>query len=185
MRAAPPRPRPHAAGAGAGSHPVGPAGRHPAQRRPAERPGRSLCDLARDVAQLYLEVECGRRSARQAAPLLEARLRTQLEGVWVRPGQPGRVLRVAGARSAADVYDAVAVVERGTHVGALAIRLVRRGGRWRVAEAYRPEDGPLPEPDLPPDDEDLPEPLGADLALLPVPDRAAAPGVDRWAGDAA
>lgn len=139
-----------------GTHPSGPAGRRPppTSGRPGgadagQPPQPTLRALAADVAQLYLEIECGRRPWTQARHVLEPRLAAQLEGVWVRPGTPGRLLAVTGSRTTADVYEAVAVVRRGPRVGAIAIRLVRRADRWLVAEAVRPEDGPLPEPPWP------------------------------------
>lgn len=140
-----------------GTHPEGPAGRRPTPRRDAggRTPGRrSVGDLAEAFARVYLEVECGRRPSTQALPLLDRRLAAQLEQVWVRPGPPGRVLALTGTRTCADAYEAVAVVRRGARVGALAIRLERRRGRWRVTVATRPEDGPLPEPAYPIPDEE-------------------------------
>jgi hypothetical protein len=153
----------------AGSHPHGPAGRRPsstgAPSRPRDR--RSLRDLAEVFARLYLEIECGRRRASQAAGILDRRLAAQLAQVWVRPGPPGVLLAVTGARTAADAYEAVAVVRRGPRVGALALRMARRHGRWLVVHASRPEDGPLPEPDHPvPDDDRDADPFDdLDLAL--------------------
>lgn len=150
-------PAPRPAHGHAGTHPSGPAGRRPAERGGPPHHGRrrpSVRELAATFARLYLEVECGRRSAAQAGPLLDRRLAAQLESVWVRPGAPGRLLAVTGERVTSDVYEAVAVVRRGRRVGAIAIRLVHRQGRWTVVEASRPEDGPLPEPAYPlPDDE--------------------------------
>jgi hypothetical protein len=151
----------------AGTHPSGPAGRRPARRRTrpstAPPPGSSLATLAAHVAQVYLEVECGRRPGAQLRGVLAPRLAAQLEGRWVRPGPPGVLLAVTGSRCAEDAYEAVAVVRRGPRVGAIAIRFARRHGRWLVVEAGRPEDGPLPEPAFPVVDD---EPDAFDLLAL-------------------
>jgi hypothetical protein len=98
-------------------------------------------------AQLYLEVEAGQRPAAQLAPLLDLRLALQLEGVWVRLGSCARLRSVTVRRTSADAYEAVALLDRGQHVGALALRLERRDGRLVVVAADRPEDGRLPEPE--------------------------------------
>lgn len=180
-----PVPRPTArSDSPSGAHPAGGPGRRPAGPagpRPDGGPGRrrtrsgQLDALVESFAQLYLEVESGRRPPAQAKPFLLPKLAAQLEQVWVRPGVPGHVVRVTGVRAAVDAYEAVAVVRRSARAGAIAIRLVRRGGRWVVAEASRPEDGPLPEPayGFPDDDDDdafdiLPAPAGAAPALEPV-----------------
>lgn len=159
-------PAPQTRGNGpAGPGPSGPAGRRPQPRR-AAAPGKCrLSDLARNVAQLYLEVEAGRRPAAQVARLLDQRLSYQLEGVWVRgPASPGRVVRVNGRLTHAECYEAVALVRRGERFGALALQLRRRDGRWAVTEASRPEDGPLPPPPYE-FDEDEPDGLDAPGAL--------------------
>lgn len=129
----------------AGPAPSGPAGRRPAPRRPGP-PARRLDDLARGVAQLYLEVEAARRPLALLAPLLDRRLICQLERGWVRgAATPGRVVSVSGRLVAADCYEAVAVVRRGERFGALALQLRRRQGRWVITDAVRPEDGPHPQ----------------------------------------
>lgn len=135
-----------------GSAPVGPAGRRP--RPPADAPDRPQRDvhalgLAQLFACLYLEVESGRRPAAQLAPLVDPELFARLQPVWVRPGPPGRVVRVTGAPTAAGHFEAVAIVRRRERFGALALRLTWRVGRWRVEQAVRPEDGPLPAPAVP------------------------------------
>lgn len=141
--------RPDPAGR-AGSRPTGPAGTRPGRGRgrPGGAPRRPvrLQDLAATFALLYLEVESGRRPPRQVVRLMDPRLAAQLERIWVRPGEPGQVVSVTGQRTGPASYEAVAVVRRGRRCGALALRLARRGGRWVVAEAIRPEDGVLPDP---------------------------------------
>lgn len=142
-----------------GAGPAGPAGRRPAPARPrhgsarpvpgaarggAARAGTSAGALALAFATLYLEVECGRRAASQLAPLMDPELHARLEARWVRLHQPlGRVRSVTTTACGRHI-DAVVVVQRGRRAGALALRLTRFGGRWRVTAACRPEDGPLP-----------------------------------------
>lgn len=186
MTPAPPSPRP-APQHGPSSPPTGgPAGVRPAAepssarvavpRRPSG-PGRSaepslqaLESLCRGFAQLYLEVEAGRRPRAQLQALMTWSLYAQLSEVWIRGGPPGRVLRVHGQLLEADRFDAVAVVRRGSRIGALAIRLRRSSSGWRVEEAIRPEDGRLPPPAIA-----LPhsEPDSFDLVDRPLPFDAA------------
>lgn len=141
-----------------GRGPGGPAGRRPAPTgaRPRLPASETPEALAADFARLYLEVECGRRPARQLARLMDPVLHARLEAIWVRPGPPGRVLALCAQRSETGRVDAVVVVRRGERSGALALTLSRRGGRWLVTTAVRPEDGPLPPAPFsaPPDDLD-------------------------------
>jgi hypothetical protein len=138
-----------AAGA-AGARPSGPAGSRPRQRTPrTPAPRRSLRELATGFAALYLEVESGRRKPAQAAKVMDPKLYAQLEQIWIRPGDPGRVVNVIGHLVSRDAYEAVAVVRRGARFGSLALRLVRKGPGWVVVDASRPEDGPLPDPVVP------------------------------------
>jgi hypothetical protein len=149
----------------AGTHPSGGAGVRPGRHRghgqcgsrsaprvpgPAQ-PGRrpSLEELVAAFATIYLEVESGRRRRAQAAALMDPLLYARLERIWVRPGAPGRVVTVIGHPVADEVYEAVAVVQRGARFGSLAIRLAKEGSRWTVTHASRPEDGPLPDPVVP------------------------------------
>jgi hypothetical protein len=179
-RPAPPR---HPAGR-AERHPTGGPDRHPAgraERHPAGTPGRRspasptrMEELVRAFAQLYLEVEGGRRPPSVARPLLDPRLALQLEGRWVRRWTtPGRVVRVTGRQVAGDAFEGVAVVERGDRTGALAVRLERRRGRWLVVTAERPEDGPLPDPPFTIPDDDA-DPLEDLLAAATEPTEPAA-----------
>jgi Family of unknown function (DUF6459) len=108
-----------------------------------------LGQLAFGFAELFFEVEAGRRPRRHLEPLLTPRLYARLAPFWVRPGAPGRVLRVHAHLVSDDTLEAVVVVRRGERVAALALRLTRVGGAWRVDEASRPEDGVLPEPTVP------------------------------------
>lgn len=138
------RPRPEPAGSG----PAGPAGRHPRHGGPSPRPPdptdeAALHRLARDFAQVFLEVESGCRSRRQVEQLMASDLVARLSSVWVRPGPPGRVVTVRGSLSAPDRFDAVAVVRRRRRYGALGLRITRSGRGWVVTDASRPEDGML------------------------------------------
>jgi hypothetical protein len=126
----------------AGPAPVGPAGRGP---RPvgnaADRtPELHLLGLIRGFAAVYLEVEAGRRDARQLGGLVTPRLAVRLGALMPVRSSPGRVLAVAGSRSRPDRFDGVAVVCRGRRCGAVAVRLVLVRGRWLVDQAGRPED---------------------------------------------
>jgi hypothetical protein len=85
-------------------------------------------------------VEAGRRSVRHLSALSTAHARVRLPPARGRGGVPGRVRLVTGSRTAADSFDAVATVRRGTRVGAIAIRLVRRDETWLVDAAGCPED---------------------------------------------
>lgn len=132
---------------GAGTAPVGRAGRGPATG-PRALSGRQLAgadDTLRGLvvgfAQAFLEVEAGRRSRRQLRAVMSADLAARLAPRWVRHGRPpGRVVRVHGERTTPNRYDAVVVVARGSHYGALALSLARGRDRWCVVEAVRPED---------------------------------------------
>lgn len=133
----------------AGRGPAGPAGRRPGPPRPAGRAegtASRLHRLAAGFAQAFLEVECGRRPRSQLHAVLCPRLADRLADIWVRPGPPGKVVRISGVQVAPGRYEAVAVVRRGQRFGALVVTLVRTGRRWRVVEAARPEDArPLAE----------------------------------------
>lgn len=102
--------------------------------------------LAVAFVQLFCEVEAGRRPRATVAPLMTERLAAQLAPFWVRDGAMRRPGAARGAFSAPDVYEAVVVTHGRDRRGAVAVRLERRVGGWRVTEAGRPEDGPLPEP---------------------------------------
>jgi hypothetical protein len=109
--------------------------------------------LALAFAQLYLEVESGRRPRHAVEPMMEPRLCAKLKDHWLRPGPLRTPTAVRVARCGPDCFEAAVSVCGARRVGALALRLQRRGGRWRVVEAARPEDGPLPEGEMPPEGE--------------------------------
>jgi hypothetical protein len=121
-----------------------------------------LARLALGFAELFCEVEAGRRPRRHLEPVMTPRLYARLAPYWVRPGAPATVLRLHGQMAAADRLEAVVVLGRGERAAALVLRFVRTDGGWRVDEAGRPEDGVLPEPSFP-----LPvdEPDSFDLVL--------------------
>jgi uncharacterized protein DUF6459 len=141
--------------------PIGPAGRRPGGRsggRSGERttrasrkqspPETDLLAMATSFAALFLEVEAGQRPAEHLARLMAPQLWARLAPVWVRSGPRGKVRTVHGVRDQ-NVYDAVVVVQRGSRIAALSLRLVYTPAGWRVAEAARPEDRHPPRsPDL-------------------------------------
>jgi len=142
------RPRRPGVAGPAGPGPRGPAGRGPGRAgvgRTRQQPSDPLA-LVRGFVTLFLEVEAGQRPRRQAAALMAPELFAALERVWVRRGTVGRVIRVTGQHVAPGCVEAVAVVDRDGRQGAIAVRLVRFRGAWRVDRAVRPEDGPLPAP---------------------------------------
>lgn len=151
-----PRPRPLPTGPGgsgpvgpAGQRPAGPAGTHPRGRAATSRGGDITAHrkrLATAFVELFLEVEAGCRPPRHLAPLLAPMLFARLSRVWYRGGRPGRVVSVSIIGAQNDAFDAIAVVRRGPRAGAVSLRVALEGGRWRVAELARPEDGVLPGP---------------------------------------
>lgn len=102
--------------------------------------------LAVAFVQLFCEVESGRRPRATVTPLMTERLAAQLAPFWVRDGRMRRPGAARGGYTAPDVYEAVVVTHGRDRRGAVAVRLERRASGWRVTEAGRPEDGPLPEP---------------------------------------
>jgi len=112
--------------------------------------------MAKQFAALFCEVEAGHRPRRQLAPLMSPLLYARVFDLWIRRNRVAPVVvSVRGAAVSATVYEAVVLVRRGDRVGALALRLVQRHGRWRVEDLARPEDGPLPPAPFPVlDDED-------------------------------
>lgn len=127
----------HPSGRGAPDRPTsGPDVHRPGPGRPdVER-------LARLVALTFLEVEAGRRPFSQLEPLLAPALVLRLRPRCRRPCAPraGSVLAVSLTAYDEDHVEASAVVDRGGRVGAVAIRLERHAGAWRVTELARPED---------------------------------------------
>lgn len=122
------------------AHPASEAPRAPRDHRPDARsdPAR----LARLVALVFLEVEAGRRPFSQLEPLLAPALALRLQTRCRLRCAPcaGSVLAVAITELDEDRLEASAVVDRGGRVGALALRLERHLGSWRIAELARPED---------------------------------------------
>lgn len=106
--------------------------------------------LALAYAQLYLEVESGLRPRHAVEPMMTPRLCARLQAHWLRPGPLRRPTAARVSRFGPDCFEAAVSVRGARRSGALALRLERRGGRWRVVEAARPEDGVLPEGELPP-----------------------------------
>lgn len=96
--------------------------------------------LALAFAQLWLEVECGRRPPATIEPLMTPRLAAKDVTRWVRGGPLRRPGPARGSFSAPDVFEAVVMARGPERWGALALRLERRGAGWRVSEACRPED---------------------------------------------
>lgn len=125
--------------------------------------------LALAYAQLYLEVESGLRPRHAVEPMMEPRLCAKLKDHWLRPGPLRTPAAVRVQRCGPDCFEAAVSVRGVRRSGALALRLERREGRWRVAEAGRPEDGALPEGEVPPDG----ELCAFDLVIPPRERRAA------------
>jgi hypothetical protein len=122
----------------------GPAGPDALPERKARPPEPDLLAMATSFASLFLEVEAGQRPREQLACVMDPRLWTRLAPTWVRPCTRGRVRTIHGVRDQG-VYDAVVIVQRGSRVTALSLRLGRTPAGWRVEEIARPEEGPLPD----------------------------------------
>lgn len=125
---------------------------------PAGRPGpepdpRRLAGL---LARAYVEVRDGRRPVDQLAPLLAPSLQRRLARhrppARRRAQQPPRVRRVTASWPTRDACEAAVIIERAGRASAVAVRLERHRGRWRVVELTAPEEGlaPLATASLPP-----------------------------------
>lgn len=156
----------------AGPGPAGPAGTRPERARGGARGPRrgerrvaGLVAGLQEFVALYAEVECGRRGHVQLVDMMTPALYAQLARRWVKGGVQAQVMSIRGVRTMPDRFDAVAILRRGDRWGALALSLQRSGGRWTVATAVCPEDGPLPPPpNLPaPDEEDDEQEYGDDI----------------------
>jgi hypothetical protein len=129
------------------AHHVRPVGGRP--------PGPDPCRLAGMLARSWLEVRERRRPLAQLAPLLAPSLQRRLEHQLMRSApsryHPTRVRRVTASWPSTDACEAAVVVERGGRTTAIAVRLERHLGAWRVVELTAPEDGlpPLPTASLP------------------------------------
>lgn len=142
--------------------PIGPAGRQPAAhpRRQATGQPSTLHDMALAFVRLYLEVEAGLRPWSTMRGVVHPHLLLRLVPVWVRPTPvPARIVTFTGARTAPDTYEGVGIVRRDARCGAIAVQLRRRHGGWLVADAVRPEDGPLPGPPFDVEDDERDEDL--------------------------
>jgi hypothetical protein len=106
----------------------------------------SLAALATGLARLFCEVEAGLRPRRHLEALMDPWLVARLADHLVRPGPPRRVVRVRGMLVAAGRYEATVALDGRGQVGALAVRIERRGAGWCVVDLGRPEDGQLPQP---------------------------------------
>lgn len=112
---------------------------------PGRPPGPDPRRLAALLARTWLEVREGRRPLAQLAPVLAPSLQRRLEHqLTVRPqapSHPTRVRRVAAFWPTPAACEAAVVVDRGGRTTAVAVRLERHLGAWRVVELTAPEDG--------------------------------------------
>ncbi len=99
--------------------------------------------LLHAFARLFCEIEAGRRPPRHLRQLMCPLLYARLRPVWVRGGEVRRVIRIVACRTVPTRVDATILLRSDSRVGALAVAVTRRGDRWVVVEAARPEDGPL------------------------------------------
>lgn len=106
--------------------------------------------LARAVVVAWLEVESGRRPLEQLAPILAPVIARRIAATvrhnrrrGVAPWGPGADVVVACHGQSLDEAscDAVVVVRIGPRITAVAVRVERHRGAWRVVELARPEDG--------------------------------------------
>jgi hypothetical protein len=122
----------------------------PRQVRPlaGRPPGPDPQRLAGLLARTWMEVRERRRPMSQLAPLLAPSLQRRLERqVAGRPSEryhPTRVRRVAASWPSPTACEAAVIVERAGRTTAVAVRLERHLGAWRVVEMTAPEDGLRP-----------------------------------------
>jgi hypothetical protein len=124
-----PRPRP-------------PASNRPGSRRPCSPPTPDR--LVALLARTWLEVLAGRRQLQQLAPLVSRAVLQRLEDqlpTGIRRGAVGRIRRVRVCEPHGDAVEACVLVELDGRVTALALRLQRHLGAWRVTEFTAPEAG--------------------------------------------
>lgn len=146
------RPRPSAAGSGPGStfEDLGQetserqrrAEAIEAQRTAARRAARqhlpSPAEVAKEIALALFEVEAGRRSAAQLERVCSPELWDMLEHQVLRHGgllpRGSDLLRVHYQELVPGLANTVAVVQRGSRVQPVAMRLDACSGRWLVTE---------------------------------------------------
>src|SRR5262245_1970647 len=113
-----------------------------AQRTAARRAARehlpSPAEVAKEIALALFEVEAGRRSAAQldrvCAPELWERLEHQVQRHGGLLPRSGDLLRVHYQELVPGLANTVAVVQRGSRVQPVAMRLDACSGRWLVTE---------------------------------------------------
>ncbi len=116
-------------------------------------PGR----VAGVLVAAWAEVRAGRRPLSQLEPLLSPAVHRRLAAQSPPHQAPARnrvrIRKVIARRPQPAACEAVVVVESGARVSAVAVRLERHLGRWRVVELTPPESGltALPTASLPDD----------------------------------
>jgi hypothetical protein len=122
---------------------------------PGRPPGPDPRRLAGILARTWFEVRERRRPLAQLAPVLAPSLQRRLEHQLAHdpspPMHPTRVRRVTASWPSPEACEAAVVIERDGRTTALAVRLERHLGAWRVVELTAPEDGlpPLATASLP------------------------------------
>lgn len=128
-----------------GPHPTPP----PTNQAPPTGRGPEPERLAAIIARTWIEVRIGRRPLAQllplVAPAVRRRLVAQLPPARTLHGIPdARVRRVVASRPSPRACEATVLIERSGRVTAIAIRLERHRGAWRVVELTAPESGLAP-----------------------------------------
>lgn len=103
--------------------------------------------LAAVVALAWLEVVSGQRSRRQLDPVLSPALRRRLAGQvtdGVHRDGAVRLRRVVSCEPRSGAVEAAVLIEHDGRTSALAVRLERHLGAWRVVELSAPETGLRP-----------------------------------------
>lgn len=111
----------------------------------------SAAAVAWAAATMLEEVASGRRPPRQLRAVLRADVAERWTRMPVRPGSPGRVVRVAppqiSLRCSDPSAEVVVLVEGEGRLLPTALRLEHRGGRWEATDVARPgRDQPPPLP---------------------------------------
>ncbi|MEX2324714.1 MAG: Rv3235 family protein [Nitriliruptoraceae bacterium] len=119
--------------------------RQPSRRRPAKPDPARLAEL---VVATWLEVRAGRRPLSQIralfAPALYRQLCGQLEPVRSGVVLPSRIRSVFSCSPTPATFEASVLVEQPQRVTAIAVRIERHQGVWRVVEMTAPEAGLRP-----------------------------------------